>query len=282
MAEPALDGDAPLWGVRMLDERTALLKMPNWVAYKTKWDWQGATHGMFDKLVAGGVTGLIIDLRGNEGGSDVGSLILSRLIEAPAGAEGVPSPDFARFARYTQVPDGLRGVLDTWDDSFYDRRAQLGARADLAAHTGLLHAGHTGGFWTFKDDAGPEMLRARAPRFAGRVAVLVDASNSSATFMFARACRALGVARLIGEPTGGNMRGINGGAYFFLRLPGSGVSIDVPQIGYFPREAVQPVAGEPWPDAGVEPHEWVGVTVEDVVSGRDAVMEAARAWVGGR
>ena len=74
--------------------------------------------------------------------------------------------------------------------------------------------------------------------------------------------------RLIGEPTGGNRRGINGGAYFFLRLPGTGMEVDLPLIGYFPLR--------PQPDAGVVPDLLVPVRRSDIASGFDRAMASAR------
>jgi hypothetical protein len=74
---------------------------------------------------------------------------------------------------------------------------------------------------------------------------------------------------LVGTPTGGNLRGINGGAFFFLRLPASGLEADLPVIGTFP--------SGPQPDQGLIPDIMVSDTVNDIVSGRDAVLDRALA-----
>ena len=66
-----------------------------------------------------------------------------------------------------------------------------------------------------------------APRYTGRVWVLVGADNSSATFEFAQVVQRNRLATLVGQPTGGNQRGINGGAFFFVRLPKSGIELDL-------------------------------------------------------
>ena len=97
--------------------------------------------------------------------------------------------------------------------------------------------------------------------------VLCDASNSSATFQFAQAVQQSGAATLLGETTGGNRRGINGGAFFFLRLPASGLEVDLPLIAGFP--------DTPQPDAGIEPDVAVPTTAGDIASGRDPQMAAA-------
>lgn len=70
----------------------------------------------------------------------------------------------------------------------------------------------------------------------------------------------------MGQPTGGSQRGINGGAFFFLRLPNSGIEMDLPLIGTFP--------AKPMPDAGLTPDVQVVRTVDDLAEGRDAAMLA--------
>jgi len=50
----------------------------------------------------------------------------------------------------------------------------------------------------------------------------------------------------------GNLRGINGGAFFFLHLPHTGIEVDLPLIAYWPMTA-QPDAGVT-PDIVVERH----------------------------
>ncbi len=97
--------------------------------------------------------------------------------------------------------------------------------------------------------------------------VLVDAMNSSATFSFARLVKDAGLGTLIGEPTGGNRRGTNGGAFLFLRLPATGIEVDIPLIGSFPTT--------PQPDAGIVPDVVVRPTPADIAAGTDRVMAAA-------
>ena len=76
-------GTVPLWSFRFKDARTAYLKMPTWSVYDTKWDWKSFLSDVFATLAGRKPARLIVDLRGNEGGSDVGSVLLSHLISAP-------------------------------------------------------------------------------------------------------------------------------------------------------------------------------------------------------
>ena len=245
--------DAPLWELRLLDDRMGYLRMPSWVLYKTKWNWQASLVETFETLVQRGTTDLVIDLRDNEGGNDVGDVIVSHLIAAP-----VPRQAVTRLVRYRAVPEDLVPYLDTWDPSF--------------KNWGPAAIDATDGFYRLRrdsdDDLGAVIVPA-LPRYTGRLWVLVSATNSSATFEFAKTVRQNQLGTLVGQPTGGNQRGINGGAFFFLRLPHSGLELDLPLIGQFPE-------GDR-PDAGLQPDVLVVPTVKDIASGRDPELEAVRA-----
>ncbi len=252
--DPTEDRDAPLWGLTWLDRDTAYLAMPTWVAYKTRWDWQGDLVRIATEVAARPRARLIVDLRGNEGGSDVGSRLLAHYLDRP-----VPRRGQERWVRFQRVADDLRPHLDTWDPSFFE--LGVGATADDA------------GWWRLPDEPGDQVIAPARPRLRGRLIVLVDASNSSATFQFASRVQAMGLGTLVGEPTGGNQRGINGGSFFFLRLPNTGVEVDVPLVATFPPgRAVTAV-----PDAGLTPDVVVPTTVADLAAGRDPQLTAARA-----
>lgn len=225
------------------------LTMPDWALYNSRWDWRAFLDSCVDALVAERARGLIVDVRANEGGLDCGDVLLARLIGAP-----VAEPGIRRLVRFRETPLDLRPVLDTWDASFHS--TGIGAAGPDAA-----------GFYELGNAAG-RTIEPRGPRFAGRVAVLVSPVCSSATFGFARLVRQCGAATLVGQTTGGNRRGINGGRYFFLRLPGTGFEVDVPLVGYFPTT--------PEPDAGIVPDLVVPVRRDDLAAGRDRALEQAR------
>jgi C-terminal processing protease CtpA/Prc len=206
-----------------------------------------------DDLGRSGAKSLIVDLRGNEGGQDCGHLILARLIDRDLALAGEE-----RRVRYRRTPDDLNAYLKTWDNSFRDW-------GDDATEIG-------DGFYRLRSETGDsEVITPKGPRFMGKVVVLTDAQNSSATFQFAQHIQERGLGLLCGQATGGNQRGINGGAFFFLELPGSGLEADVPLIGLFPLA--------PKPDAGLTPDIAVEVTAQDIAAGRDRVMETALAQV---
>ena len=186
--------------------------------------------------------------RGNEGGTtEIADVILSRLLREPTSLGNAQEK-----VRFRTVPEDLLPYLNTWDPSFQ----RLGQNAkDLGD-----------GFFRLRRSSSVA-INPQGARFAGKVFILVDAANSSATFRFASLAQQHGLATLVGQPTGGNQRGINGGAMYFLRLPKSQIELDIPLIGYFPE-------GTP-PDAGLTPDVPVALTISDIANGRDAVLEKA-------
>lgn len=244
------------WNFRMLDEGIGFLEMPDWALYNTKWDWKAYLNDVFRELISSKATALVIDLRANEGGSDVGDEIVAHLTTRPAKRQAVE-----RRVRYRKTPEDLNPFLDTWDDSFRDW-----GRAALALDARFFRLRRDA------DDDPAAPIAPQAPRFAGRVYALIGATNSSATFEFAQTLRQNGLGTLVGQTTGGNQRGINGGAFFFLRLPKSGLEIDLPLIGQFP-EGTRP-------DAGLEPDVRVVATLDDIAKGRDAEVEAVKRLIG--
>jgi hypothetical protein len=242
--------EAARWRFEIMPGGVVLLRMPSWAVFNDKDDWKPRLDGFLDRLVEERARGLVVDLRGNEGGLDCGDRILARLID-----RDLEVPPHELRTRYRRVPAAFEPYLDTWDKSFLDwGAAAIGPRPD-------------GSYRLTREDEVRDRIRPGGRRFRGRVAVLVDAACSSATFGFAQIVKASGVATLVGMPTGGNQRGINGGAYFFARLPATGVEIDIPLIGYFP--------SAPKPDAGIMPDIVVRPTAQAIATGADPTMTAA-------
>lgn len=254
-AAPAKDANP--WTMAMGDNGVARLTMPTWGLYNSTFDWKSWLAGMMNDLTPNGARGLIVDLRGNEGGDDCGNVILSRLT-----ASDLPLSRDQKWVRYRRAPEALSPHLDTWDRSFLDWGDQAVASEERPRFYRLNRDG---------DDGNSTMIRAEGQRFAGPVAVICDASNSSATFAFCQTVKDTGLATLIGQTTGGNRRGINGGAFVFLRLPTSGLEIDLPLIATFPTT--------PQPDAAIVPDREVLTTAQDIALGRDPQMAAATAHV---
>ena len=241
----------PFWTWEMRDG-VAILTMPSWVMYNSKWKWEAWLDDRLASLT--GAKGLIIDLRDNEGGNECGNAIFARLTTKDMQFEG-----YRQLVRYRRTPKELDPYLDTWDDSFRTIGEQA---ADLG-----------NGFYALGTE-GSDLIAAKGPRLDLPVAALIGPTCSSATFSFARRARESKLVRLFGEQSGGNLRGINGNGYFFVRLPGSKLEFDIPIIGNF--------AVTPQPDRGVLPDVMVKQSIADIVNGTDSAMHLASDWVKSR
>lgn len=248
------------WTLNKGEDGVHRLTMPGWALYESDFDWRTWLGRVMDDLAADGARGLVVDLRGNEGGIDCGNVIISRLID-----RDLPLSRDQRWTRYRTAPEALRPHLKTWDRSFLDWGEAAVASPERPGYYRLTRAG---------DNGKSALIQPAGRRFKGRVAVLCDASNSSATFGFDQTCKDNGLATLVGQTTGGNRRGINGGAFFFLQLPASRLEVDLPLIASFP--------ATPQPDAAIEPDIAVATTAKDIAIGRDPQMLAATALILGR
>jgi len=256
--------DAPLWTSEQPWPGTTLLTMPTWAVFNSSWKWESWLDEQVETMIKSKVENLVIDLRGNEGGLDCGDPLLARLIDKPLTASSDP-----RWVTYKKLPESLEKYLSTWDSSF--KNWAFFAKPDKTPKWAGQDPRPFYRLTKYDDASGIRVIQPKGPRFTGRVLVLIDSVCSSATFQFAQVVKNSGVATLIGEPTGGNQRGINGGAFFFCTLPNTKLEFDVPLIARFPDDQQVSV-----PDSGIEPDITIRLTAKDIAAGRDPVMERVR------
>lgn len=243
--DQAVPPEGAQWSFR-LDGEVAVLTLPTFAFWGQDFKADAFLSRTFTALRR--VPVLIIDLRRNEGGADaIGRQLLGHLLPTP-----LEFPGHAVESAYERVPYVLARYLDTWDFGFFDR-------------TGLVVKG-PGRNWRLPD-APPTRVEPREPRYAGRVIALVGPQNSSAGFLLARDFKRTAAATLVGQPTGGHLRGLNGGQLAWITLPASGVAVDIPLLA-----AIHP--GDP-PDSGVLPDVRVAPSFADAAAGRDTEMQAA-------
>ena len=229
-------------------ENVAYLKLGTFVTWRLSFDWEKYLDEFFEKIEAEGIQNLVIDIRGNEGGLTDAAKYLVKKLSKVKGETVFRKPHLA----YKKVSDSLKPHVSTWSKLFYNN----------ALWTKKLNEN----FRTAKFSANkPKRIKKNKNAFAGNTYLLIDESNSSATFILAEICKKNNYAVLVGKETGGTKKGITAGQIFFLTLPHTKIEVDIPLIGRYPLTDL--------PDEGIQPDIWVEKTIEGVVSNRDEVLE---------
>lgn len=238
------------WRLTFPDRRTARLTLPDFVTWRDpKFDWKKWLAESFATIQSKGADALILDVRRCEGGNDeVVTELLRYLTTQPL--TRVPQ---RQLWRTDHVPDNLLPFLDSWDPALKKLNP-----ADFRHAT-------DGGYERIAERAARVPLKPHPTAFSGKhIYALCGPRNSSASFQLLQELQAARLATLVGRPTGGNRRGTSGGKFFLLRLPNTGLEVDVPLISYAPLRAQ--------PDEGLEPDDVVEHTVEGLRAGIDPEM----------
>ena len=190
---------------------------------------------------------LIIDLRGNGGGLDeYGKLLFAHIMDRP-------------FLYYWAVET----KKDRYD--FFRFTDESAASAEELAKP--LRKNARGGFDVIgHPNRGLQVPQ--EPRFAGRVAILIDGGSSSTTGEATSAFHYYKKAVFFGEECGSGYYGTSGFAVT-ATLPNTRIQIRIPLV-----LCTMAVDGHP-KDRGIIPDFPLTPTIEDLLAGRDPVMDRA-------
>lgn len=196
--------------------------------------------------------GLIIDLRGNGGGFDeYGKFLFAHVMDRP-------------FLYYW----ALEAKKDRYD--LFRYTDETPAAAEELAKPLQKNAR---GWFDVLGHPNRGLQSTRKPHFAGRVAILVDGGSFSATGETTSAFHYYKKAVFFGEECGAGYYGNTSGFMVTVTLPHSGIRVRVPLILY-----TMAVEGYP-KDRGLVPDFPVTPTIDDLMAGRDTVLERALAYL---
>jgi len=194
------------------------------------------------------IPNLIIDLRGNGGGFDeYGKLLFAHVMDRPFlyyGALETKKDRYDLFRFTNESPESA-------DELARPLRKNARGRFDVLGHP----------------NRGLQMPQ--EPRFAGRVAILIDGGSFSATGETTSAFHYYKKAVFFGEECGSGYYGNTSGFMVTATLPNTRIQITIPLVLY-----TMAVDGYP-KDRGLVPDFPVTATIEDLLARRDPVMERA-------
>jgi len=203
----------------------------------------------FAEIKAKGITSLIIDLRGNEGGTDAfGFELYSYLALKP----------FRYYDRFTTASDGNFSFL---------QYASLPPQFDYLKQF-IVKVGNE---YRFTAKEGLDVQQPKADAFQHNVYILQNGRSFSVTSEFAAIARENGRAVFIGEESGGTFQGNNSGAFAIVKLPNTKIGLAVPLLGYYMHLSPKNANAR----GGVPVDHTLRPTVNDLLKNRDVVLEKA-------
>ena len=246
------------WQFKMIDKEIGYLSMKSFAVQNKEFDWKGFLKGVFQKVNTSKASSFIIDIRDNEGGQlEVVEYLLIRLLQEPFHA-----PEMRSSVRYLEIPDTLEKYISTWSKFPYSFKGKFKEQKDGRYYLKSKYGAKAKTYQPHKDG------------FKGKVYLITNAQNSSATHQMATYASMIKGIQLVGGETGGNSQGLNGGFMFFLRLPNSKVEIDIPVI-----HMEIPLENGIREGRGMIPDIPISRQPTDFLKNRDAVLEELLATI---
>jgi len=195
---------------------------------------------------------LIIDLRGNGGGMDhYGKLLFAHVMDRP----------FLYYWTLETKKDHYD--LFRFTNETAEGREELARQVRKNARGRFDVVGHP--------NSG--LQNPQKPRFTGRVAILIDGLSFSATGETTSLFHFYKKAVFFGEECGAGYYGNSSGFMVLATLPNTGIQVRIPLVVY-----TMAVDGYP-KDRGIVPNVPVTPTIDDLLAGRDPVMEKALVYL---
>ena len=203
----------------------------------------------FQEIRKDGIEDLVIDLRGNDGGDNLGLPLFSYLtdhaFQFSDSAEAV-SQTFPLLHQYSHLGEDFRKEFEQYLIAAGKGRFTVQGSADLA----------------------PPLQEPQKDSYAGRLWVLIDGQVFSAASQFCSLVRSHRRGTFVGEETGGGYHGNSSGEEAVVTLPASQLRVVVPLVRY--EMATSDASGG---RRGIIPDYPFQPTMQQLLDGNDAELE---------
>ena len=202
----------------------------------------------FQQIRTDAIEDLVIDLRGNDGGDNLGLPLFSYLTDRPFlfsdSAEAV-SRSFPSLHKYSHLDADFSKEFEQHLVAAGNGRLKVEGNADLA----------------------PPIQQPQKDSYAGRLWVLIDGEVFSATSQFCSLVRSHHRGVFVGEETGGGYHGNSSGEEAVITLPASQLRILVPLVRYEMAASDPAGAGR-----GIIPDYPFQTTIQQLLDKKDAEL----------
>ena len=239
------------WKLDIVSKDLAIMKIGTFATWTFKdFDHNQWLANAFKKLDSLNIKKLAIDIRGNGGGlTEPANELISYLIDKPIAC----SEDEKVLIRTVKFAPELLPYTST------------GAQILASGLPKELYRDDSDGLYRLMLPSDCEEIRPSKFRFKGERFIFGGPSNVSATYTLLDKANTYGFATFIGQESGGNLQGINGGEYAFFTLPYSKMEVDIP-LKYF-----KPATSRP--DSGVKPSVKIKNTQAEIAQNIDSFLE---------
>ena len=238
---------------RIIDNDKALLRIKqfdNWKDGGKKKKFLKVLQKTFNKIDSARIKNLIIDLRGNGGGTErFGLALCSYFTDEP-------------FYGYKKIRFK--------NTKFQYRKYSKTSGFEYLIYRALLnHKKVNDTTYLLRNDKNLKLVKPSEPHFSGNVYILTDGGTYSTAADFTAIMHSKRLATFIGEETGGGYRGNTSNYEFEFVLPNSKIRFNVPLAQYLTDVSYTNVNY----GRGTIPDHEVQLTIENLINGIDTVLE---------
>ncbi|MGB3608210.1 S41 family peptidase [Psychroserpens sp.] len=245
------------WKFEILEDNIGYIRLAHFLTWQLSFKKEEFFKNAFKEMQKKQVKNLVIDIR-NSGGGDSG--VYLEIFKYLFDNDLICNFPKKSLIRNTEAKPELAKYIQTYDKSV-EYIIQNGVPSNFYSES-------DSGEFIVNEGGNCKLGKPYKNNFEGNVFILVNSANTSASFAFAHYAKEYKIATLVGQETGGNVLGFNGGNFLFFYLPNSKFEFDIPlQAHYFSEKSI---------DSGVQPHYLITRTSADIGNGIDKEMEKVR------